>query len=295
MMGAGCPMLDAVLLGVLAQSALVLSGLLVYWVKLPPRFIGLLAGLRRRRAHRGDRVRSRRRGPGAVQRAVRRVDALAARRCSLWATPSSTSASAAKAVGRRWGSSWARSSTACPSRRSSASRSPPPSRSRSGFLMAVFVSNFPQALAPSADLAKSGWKMGKLVGMWALVLVACGVASGLGYVLAGSFSAVNGDRMAALAAGGLLAMIADSMMPFAVERGGKLRGHRGGRRLLPAAHVRVDGAGARTSAGCTSASEHLREVVASCSRPSTRASVPRAAPSRRLLGRRTRARRRRGR
>ena len=90
-----------------------------------------------------------------------------------------------------------------------------------GFLMAVFVSNFPQALAPSADLAKSGWKMGKLVGMWALVLVACGVASGLGYALAGSFSAVNGDRMAALAAGGLLAMIADSMMPFAVERGGK--------------------------------------------------------------------------
>jgi ZIP family zinc transporter len=58
--------------------------------------------------------------------------------------------------------------------------------------------------------------------MWALVLAACGVASGLGYVLAGSFSEVNGDRMAALAAGGLLSMIADSMMPFAVEKGGNL-------------------------------------------------------------------------
>jgi ZIP family zinc transporter len=91
-----------------------------------------------------------------------------------------------------------------------------------GFLVAVFISNFPQALAPSADLAKSGWKMAKLVGMWALVLVACGAASGIGFLLAGSFSGVNGDRMAALAAGGLLSMIADSMMPFAVERGGNL-------------------------------------------------------------------------
>ena len=43
-----------------------------------------------------------------------------------------------------------------------------------GFFAAVFVSNFPQAIAPSADLAKKGWKIGRMVGMWALVLVFCG-------------------------------------------------------------------------------------------------------------------------
>ena len=93
-----------------------------------------------------------------------------------------------------------------------------------GFFAAVFVSNFPQAIAPSADLAKQGWKIGRLVGMWAVVLVSCGVASGLGYLLADTFSGVAGDRMAALAAGGLLAMLTNSLMPFAFERGVQLAG-----------------------------------------------------------------------
>ena len=92
------------------------------------------------------------------------------------------------------------------------------------FFAAVFISNFPQAIAPSADLAKNGWKMGRVAGMWALVLISCGVASGLGYVLADSFSGVAGDRMAALAGGGLLAMLTDSLMPFAFERGGQFAG-----------------------------------------------------------------------
>jgi ZIP family zinc transporter len=37
-------MLKAVALGTLAQSALLLSGLLVYWIHFPPRFVGVLAG-----------------------------------------------------------------------------------------------------------------------------------------------------------------------------------------------------------------------------------------------------------
>ncbi|HEY6677853.1 MAG TPA: hypothetical protein VI411_03020, partial [Actinomycetota bacterium] len=37
-------MLKAIALGTLAQSALVLSGLLVYWIKFPPKFVGILAG-----------------------------------------------------------------------------------------------------------------------------------------------------------------------------------------------------------------------------------------------------------
>jgi ZIP family zinc transporter len=92
------------------------------------------------------------------------------------------------------------------------------------FFAAVFVSNFPQAIAPSADLAKQGWKIGRMAGMWALVLVFCGIASGVGYLVANTFSGAAGDRMAALAAGGLLAMLTNSLMPFAFERGGQLAG-----------------------------------------------------------------------
>jgi len=91
------------------------------------------------------------------------------------------------------------------------------------FLIAVFVSNVPQALAPSADLAGSGWRAAKMALMWGLVVLACGIASGLGFA-ATDLWGLNGDRAAAFAAGGLLAMLTDSLMPFALERGGTWAG-----------------------------------------------------------------------
>lgn len=92
------------------------------------------------------------------------------------------------------------------------------------FLFSVWVSNIPQALAPSADLAKGGWSKGKMAGVWGAVVIACGLASGLGYLIAENVGDANGARMAALAAGGLLAMLTDSLIPFAYERGGNYAG-----------------------------------------------------------------------
>jgi ZIP family zinc transporter len=92
------------------------------------------------------------------------------------------------------------------------------------FLGAVFVSNVPQAIAPSADLAATGWNAKRLGSLWGLVVLACGVAAALGYLAADATGAATGDRMAALAAGGLLAMLTNSLMPFAYERGGSLAG-----------------------------------------------------------------------
>jgi len=218
-------MLNAVILGVLAQSALVMSGLLVYWVRIPSRLIGLLAGF----------------GVGALIEAisfnlVAEAQALSSLQFALWMLLGAAVFLAGDwYVESRFGgdeSSGGGNGQAMGIVVGSIVDGIPESvifgiqvaaslPISMAFLAAVFVSNFPQALAPSADLAKSGWKMSKLVGMWAIVLIACGVASALGYALANSFSAINGDRMAALAAGGLLSMIADSMMPFAVERGGK--------------------------------------------------------------------------
>jgi ZIP family zinc transporter len=86
------------------------------------------------------------------------------------------------------------------------------------FIGAVFVSNVPQALAPSAGLAENGWRWTRVSTLWLRVVLACGVASALGYLAATAIGAVNGSRMAAFAAGGILAMITDSLIPFAVER-----------------------------------------------------------------------------
>lgn len=92
------------------------------------------------------------------------------------------------------------------------------------FLAAVMVSNVPQSIAPSADLAAAGWSLGRLAKLWGMVVLACGVASVLGYVVADAVDGVTGARMAALAAGGLLAMLTNSLIPFAFERGGQLAG-----------------------------------------------------------------------
>lgn len=93
-----------------------------------------------------------------------------------------------------------------------------------GFVAAVFISNIPQAIAPSADLAASGWRPARLGRLWFLVVLACGLAAALGFLATDASGAVQGDRAAALAAGGLLAMLTNSLMPFSFERGGALAG-----------------------------------------------------------------------
>jgi zinc transporter, ZIP family len=92
------------------------------------------------------------------------------------------------------------------------------------FLAAVFISNIPQSIAPSADLSAAGWSAKRVGILWFWVVLACGVAAGVGYLATTEASAVQGGRAAALAAGGLLAMLTNSLMPFAFERGKALAG-----------------------------------------------------------------------
>lgn len=86
------------------------------------------------------------------------------------------------------------------------------------FIAAVFVSNVPQAVAPSADLKDAGWSLGRIAGLWGWVVLACGVASLAGYGARGLADTVTGARMAAFACGGILAMLCNSLIPFAHER-----------------------------------------------------------------------------
>ena len=91
------------------------------------------------------------------------------------------------------------------------------------FLGAVSVSNIPQALAPSAELAQAGWRWPRMLAMWGVVVAACALTSGIGFVVADAIN-ITGARAAAFAAGGLLAMLTDSLMPYAFDRGGSSAG-----------------------------------------------------------------------
>ena len=92
------------------------------------------------------------------------------------------------------------------------------------FLAAVFISNIPQSIAPSADLSAAGWSARRVGTLWFWVVLACGIAAALGFLATDFTSEVQGGRAAALAAGGLLAMLTNSLMPFAFDRGGTLAG-----------------------------------------------------------------------
>lgn len=92
------------------------------------------------------------------------------------------------------------------------------------FIVAVFLSNLPEAAAASSGLRDSGWKVSRIYLLWVGVALVAGLASALGY---GAFSDASGDAVAfvlAFAAGAILTMLADTMMPEGFEQGGKAVG-----------------------------------------------------------------------
>jgi zinc transporter, ZIP family len=91
-------------------------------------------------------------------------------------------------------------------------------------LAAVFLSNLAESLAATTGLRTAGWRRPAILGMWALVVVVCGLAALVGVVaLAGAPEAVVAF-MLAFAGGAILTMLADTMMPEAFAYGGRLVG-----------------------------------------------------------------------
>ena len=90
------------------------------------------------------------------------------------------------------------------------------------FVVAVFLSNLPEALSATSGLAKSGWSTGKIFGLWAVVAAVCTLASVLAFGLLDESNQTLIGFILAFAAGAILAMLADTMMPEAFEHAGKV-------------------------------------------------------------------------
>lgn len=91
-------------------------------------------------------------------------------------------------------------------------------------LIAIFVSNLPEAIGGSADLLGDGHARRAVARLWIAVAVVCTAASVAGYAIADSTS---GDMLAVIdgfAAGSLLVMLIDSMIPEAARQGGRSAG-----------------------------------------------------------------------
>jgi ZIP family zinc transporter len=91
------------------------------------------------------------------------------------------------------------------------------------FLAATFLSNLPESMAASSGLVRAGWQRMNIRGLWLVVVGASIAAALLGYVLATAVGTGDGF-VPAFAAGAILTMLADTMMPEAYEDGGPMVG-----------------------------------------------------------------------
>ncbi|NJK35029.1 MAG: cyclic nucleotide-binding domain-containing protein [Oscillatoriales cyanobacterium SM2_2_1] len=88
------------------------------------------------------------------------------------------------------------------------------------FLLAVFISNFPEALSSSIGMRQSTTKSSQILWLWLGVIFLSGVCAILGYLLAANTSAFVVALAQAVSGGAILAMLASTMMPEAYELGG---------------------------------------------------------------------------
>lgn len=87
-------------------------------------------------------------------------------------------------------------------------------------LAAIFVSNFPEALVGSASMREQGRSQVFILGVWTICAVLLTVAVVIG---AGPLSSASDETISlplAFAAGAVLASLADTLMPEAYENGG---------------------------------------------------------------------------
>jgi len=84
-------------------------------------------------------------------------------------------------------------------------------------VIAIFISNFPEGLSSAVGMRKAGRPLGYIFGVWGAIAVASGLAAAIGNVaLAGASPQVIAGTTT-VAAGAILAMLADTMIPEAFE------------------------------------------------------------------------------
>jgi zinc transporter, ZIP family len=85
-------------------------------------------------------------------------------------------------------------------------------------LAAVVISNIPEGLSSAAGMKRSGRSPAYVFGVWGGIAVASGIAALVGYLSLGDARPEVIALITAVAAGAILTMVADTMIPEAFER-----------------------------------------------------------------------------
>ncbi|MFA6400069.1 MAG: cyclic nucleotide-binding domain-containing protein [Salinivirgaceae bacterium] len=84
----------------------------------------------------------------------------------------------------------------------------------------LFLSNFPEAMSSSIGMKKMGWKAGKILILWTSLMLMTAVGASIGYFYGAKIPNYIEIGIEGLAAGAMLTMIAQTMIPEAVHIGG---------------------------------------------------------------------------
>jgi len=84
-------------------------------------------------------------------------------------------------------------------------------------VIAIFLSNLPEGLSSAAGMKRANRSAKYVFGVWIVIALLSGAASWLGYVAFGGVSASIVSAVTAVAAGAILAMLADTMIPEAFD------------------------------------------------------------------------------
>jgi ZIP family zinc transporter len=93
-----------------------------------------------------------------------------------------------------------------------------------GLLVAIFVSNLPEAIGSASVMLRGGAERRRVLSLWAGVAGVCVLATLVGFAIS---DAASGELRAAIdgfAAGALLVMLIDSMIPEATRDAGRIAG-----------------------------------------------------------------------
>jgi ZIP family zinc transporter len=89
------------------------------------------------------------------------------------------------------------------------------------FLVATALSNLPEAMSASVGLLRAKWTPRSILLLWSVVVGVSSLSAALGYAAYELVPGATGAHVQAFAAGAIITMLADTMMPEAFADSGK--------------------------------------------------------------------------
>lgn len=91
-------------------------------------------------------------------------------------------------------------------------------------IAAIFISNYPEALSSSASMKNQGISFKKILFAWTSLMLLTGLGAGLGSLLLSDATPATFALISGMAAGAMLTVIAETMLPEAYTKGGSITG-----------------------------------------------------------------------